>query len=47
MDINVSTDFDCDTEIENFNYFIDKDPQLSNLLDQVVKYIKLIFELYK
>jgi hypothetical protein len=47
MDIIVKTDFDPDIEIEDFNYFIDQDPQLSNLLDKVVYYLKLIVGLYK
>jgi hypothetical protein len=47
MDIKVTTDFDCDAEIENFNYFIDQDPQLSELLDKVIYYIRTILHLYK
>ena len=47
MDIQVTTDFNSNIEIENFNRFLEEDPELCNLLDKVIKYLKLIINYYK
>jgi hypothetical protein len=51
MDITITkveTDFNIDEEIVKLdNYIIQEDPELSALLDKVIKYIKTILGLYK
>jgi hypothetical protein len=43
MDITVTTtDFEPDVIIEDFNEFLEQDKELSDLLNQVVHYIRRI-----